>query len=195
MIVEITHRKSGSRTFKPRVQVPADLKKMVEEEIIRCLEVYRGDIDYNLPTIELSYLKKGRTAGYATVILGDGGYVEMPRIDLNSSLLVKYGKKFVERTVTHEIGHIIDAAMTGSMGHDCHWKKIMRKLGGSTSRCHHYDVSDAGVRKFKKNWVYVCDCAEHRVTSIKHGKMERGQRRVCRNCNSRLVFSYNESSN
>lgn len=131
---------------------------------------------FKMPTVE--YKKRGATAGTAC----DRTYT----IDLNSVLLMENIEDFLSRTVIHEFGHLVDGIVnpaTRSRGwsrkrslHGPTWKRIMRMLGGPTSRCHSYDTTNSAVKKRgQAKHVWTCSCGSPagimKIGNIRHMKM------------------------
>ena len=131
---------------------------------------------FKMPTV--LYKKRGATAGTAC----DQTYT----IDLNSVLLMENIEDFLSRTVIHEFGHLVDGIVnptTRSRGwrrkrslHGPTWKRIMRMLGGPTSRCHSYDTTNSAVKKRgQAKHVWTCSCGSPagtmKIGNIRHMKM------------------------
>jgi len=131
--------------------------------------------NYKLPTVR--YAKKGTTAGTANI----RGNV----INLNLVLLMENGQVFIDRTVTHELAHLIDGYLhpenymrirgRKSSPHGPDWKRVMRLLGAEPSRCHSYDTTNAKVQKSPRA-KYVWKCTDPRcgvdmdLGAIRHAK-------------------------
>ena len=142
------------------------LYEQVTEEIKRCLYVeaeHYGIERKPMPTV-LYYLR-GRTAGQA--------FSYQNKVRLNKDLLLKYKKDFIKRTVTHEMGHIIATRHYGRCGHNGFWKKVMRILGGPTSRCHSYETTPARVHKKIKTICKGCGATVHVGTKVAN-KIKKG---------------------
>ena len=149
----------------------ATLEAGVNQEIRRCLSValerYGKFIDF--PTV--TYDVRGKVAGYANSIHN--------KVRFNYVLLMENGQTFIDRTVRHEMAHIICDKVYGHLvsrngrrqAHGKHWKSVMRVLGGDPSRCHSYDVSNTRVRRTTK-YVYVCANCGTEVTMGKQRHMK-----------------------
>ena len=129
---------------------------------------------FKMPTVK--YTKRGQTAGTAC----DQTYT----IDLNSVLLMENVDTFMARTVIHEFGHLVDGIVNPSTRsgwgkrslHGPTWKRIMRMLGGPTSRCHSYDTTNSKVKKRgQAKHVWTCSCGSPagtmKIGNIRHMKM------------------------
>lgn len=125
------------------------LYEQVNKEIKRCLKVeseHYGIELKSMPTV--LYNLRGHTAGKA--------HIYENKLRLNRDLLFKYKKDFIKRTVTHEMGHLIATRQHGKSGHGPFWKRVMRILGGPTSRCHSYETTPARVHKKIKTICKAC---------------------------------------
>jgi SprT protein len=69
--------------------------------------------------------------------------------------------------------------------HGPEWRAIMQDLGADPSRCHNYDVSGLAQRRLAY-FDYQCGCMTHRLSSIRHNRITRGQRYLCRRCGEPL---------
>lgn len=150
-------------------QMKAKVERKLKETIARANEIYAHRPNYRkikMPTVK--YAKRGRTAGTADV--------RAEVIDLNAVLLMENGDDFINRTVVHEMAHIIDYilhpenfesgydfdsfAAAGGYGnrffrprrakrsvHGPTWKAIMRDMGADPSRCHTFDTMNASVKR------------------------------------------------
>ena len=154
--------------------VKAQVKATIEKCIVTANAHY--DRTFKYPTI--IYKKRGATAGTAC----DRTYT----IDLNSVLLMENVEDFLKRTVIHEFAHLVDgvvnaAAKNGGWGrkrdiHGPRWKRIMMLLGGPTSRCHSYDITNSRVKKRGQvKHVWTCSCGSPagtlKIGNIRHTKM------------------------
>jgi len=68
-------------------------------------------------------------------------------------------------------------------GHE--WQPIMRQRGAEPTRCHDYDVSGLDARRLKY-FDYHCSCMRHQLSSIRHNKVAKGQRYLCKRCGEPL---------
>jgi SprT protein len=167
--------------------VSNELKQRVfeklQQSIDRAHEYYDHKYTFEFPTVRFTLT--GTTAGTANS--------NRNVIDLNSTLLVENENAFINRTVPHELAHLIDAIVNpetrdtkfsfGSGGryrrtkrsiHGPTWKRIMVMLGCDPLRCHSYDVSS--VASPKKTFTYHCKCGNSVMNlSVKrHNKMFKG---------------------
>jgi hypothetical protein len=97
-------------------------------------------------------------------------------------LLIKLSTPLTERstedelasTCSHELAHIIDAALHGRSSHGPEWRRIHRLMGGDAKRCHNIDTT--GLKKPRKRLVIRLkgddNGREHRITMNRWKKYE-----------------------
>ena len=135
--------------FGIKIGIRIMIYKQVTREIMRCLRAESEHFGIELkPMPTVLYDLKGHTAGKA--------FIYENKLRLNRGLLLEYKKDFIDRTVTHEMGHLIATRQHGSCGHGPFWKNVMRILGGPTSRCHSYKTTPARVHKTINTICEVC---------------------------------------
>lgn len=139
--------------------ITAAIKQKVTDKLKACIAIAnkRYGIDVKFPNV--TYQKRGTTAGTATY----GTWT----IDLNPVLLAENEEDFINRTVPHELAHLITdmvyphahKRMYGQKRspHGSEWQSVMHVLGANASRCHSYDVSNARVKN-KASYDYKCNC-------------------------------------
>ena len=120
------------------------------------------------------YEKRGTTAGTASYVKWE--------IDLNAGLLMRNVEDFIERTVPHELAHLITDRVYPENHHnrgfqitrggrfkrakrDVHgadWQSVCTVLGMSNiTRCHQYDTSETKVVKSNgRQDKWQCGCGE-----------------------------------
>jgi len=113
-------------------------------------------------------------------------------IRLHRRALEEYGDDFINRTLVHEFAHILQYCnCSNSQPHGREFKMFMRLLGGSTKRCHSYNLRalvPEKVRKTAKTFSYKCQCRTHEISTIRHNRVLSGKATYCcANCNSQLV--------
>lgn len=129
--------------------------------------------DFEAPKVTFDL--RGKTAGAANYAAN--------HIRLNDVLLRENQETFINRTVPHEVAHLLAFALYGSRisAHGPEWKNVMRRLGETPSRCHTYDTTNATVRRVAKFSMF-CACREHQVTALVLGRITRGVKYKCRLC-------------
>lgn len=152
--------------------------KRVHELLAQARELYPNA---NIPTVAVRFTVRGTCAGKANY---------MHRyVNFNPVLLEENGQAFIDRTVVHEVAHIVTDAVhwRPTRAHGKEWRSVMRKLGVSEpTRCHSYDVSNARVRTVRR-FTYKCGCASHELTTVRHNKILRGYGYTCQNCGQALT--------
>lgn len=84
-------------------------------------------------------------------------------------------------TFTHELAHILVNFIEGKcQGHNHKWKAMHKLLGGNAKTTHSYDVSH--LRPKRTTFAYKCNCATHKLSTLRHNKILRGSIFSCRSC-------------
>jgi len=177
--------------------VTTEMKTRVADHLMNKLSLARNifgaEMDsFNTPNV--IYKKRGTTAGTADYRKWE--------IDLNSTLLMENDQLFIDRTVTHELAHLITHHLypmnhTGfgkRSPHGSDWKHVMMHLGAEPSRCHSYDTTNSKVQKrgqAKHKWT----CNECGVSielgSVRHNKMLMGAARYWkRGCSKHHTYEH-----
>ncbi len=135
------------------------------------------------PRTDIRFDLRGKSAGQARYSTRG-----QPVIRYNPQLLAENGERFLNRTLPHEVAHIIAHRVfgTGIRPHGAEWQTIMQLFGADSSRCHDYDTSRAGTRLLTR-YAYHCGCREHALTSIRHNRILAGQVYYCRACGKALA--------
>jgi SprT protein len=132
--------------------------------------------------VEVSFALRGQTAGDACGHTG--------RIRYNEDLLVRYGDRFLEEIVPHEVAHVVVArAFRGRCRpHGEEWREVMRTFGAPARSCHAFETVPA--RRMKRI-PYRCLCPDpHLLTLRAHRRIRRGHAEYrCRLCANVLVWS------
>ena len=137
-----------------------------------------------MPEIDVRFDLRGQAAGMA-VFPAKG----KPYIRYNLQLLELNRQDFLERTVPHEVAHIAAHVIYGTAirPHGAEWAALMKLYGAESTRCHRYDTSQTSTRKLRR-YTYRCSCREHQLTSIRHNRVVKGMRYLCRSCGEKLSF-------
>ena len=141
----------------------------------------------DLPEAQSDFSLRGRCAGQAKV---DHSGTTSLRSNLN--LLSETLTDFLAQTIPHEVSHlVINWQARGKKQrprpHGLEWQLVMQNCYGlQPVRCHTYLTSPA--RCIPRNFVYRCNCREHRLTSIMHKKLSRRYRALCKSCRTQLKF-------
>jgi SprT protein len=155
------------------------LHALVENRITNLLEVAKSKFGIIMDKPTIVYNLKGTKAGTASI---------QNVIRLNPVLLEQNVDEFIQRTVAHELAHILSYKLYGTLAHDKYWKRVMVSFGVEPSRCHSYDVSNVQRAKHIKTFIYKCKCKEHIITSIRHNKIvKNGTKYSCCHCHTVIM--------
>lgn len=148
------------------MHVTADVKTRVAHKLKEGIAIAKREYGVDLPMPQVQYTKRGTTAGVA--------HLREWIINLNPVLLMQNVDTFLQRTVPHELAHLITERVYPEAHkrirgakrepHGEKWQSVMRKLGAPVSRCHSYDVSDARVKRNITTYTYQCPKCQHIYT-------------------------------
>jgi len=159
-----------------------DVQEQVDFWFQLAEELY--DRTFNRPDISLDL--RGKTAGQAYC------HLQYPKIRINRQLMEENGQEFYNRTIPHEVAHIVASQLTDGKckPHGTWWKSVMRDFGCEATRCHSYDTTNARQRTVPRKHVYACSCQTILFTSIRHKRSQEhgGQYYRCRKCNTDLTY-------
>jgi SprT protein len=128
-----------------------------------------------MPTISFDLV--GTTAGKA--------FYKQRHVQLNAVLLMENLEKFKERTIPHELAHLLVFHLHEFPGgHGKEWQAVMHTLGLEASRCHSYDVTNSRTTTQKDG--YACGCGPSPVSARVHSKLQRGVTFTCSRCKKKL---------
>ncbi len=133
--------------------------------------------------VQVRFDLTGKTAGM--VLFPHRG---TPVIRYNAVLLEENGDHFLNRTVPHEVAHIVARRQFGKRirPHGKEWREVMRLFNAESSRCHNYDTTRSSRRQMKR-FTYRCTCQTHQLSSVRHNRVLRGQTYLCVSCKQPLV--------
>ena len=182
--------------------IDAKLSDMVNKKIndlIKILNEKIPNFDTNLIP-EPEYDLKGVKAGEIRYYIDENGRCYDYSLHFNPILLKENVNVFINRTVPHEIAHIVDRALLGykkyMRNHGKNWKSIMSIFGVDEILAYHsYDTSSVEStikRRAKKRFVYTCNCmTTHLLSRHQH---KHSEQYICRTCSSRLTFTGKEKT-
>jgi len=150
-------------------------------------DIYSKNLSY--PRIRWNL--RGTTAGKASL--------QKWEVHLHPELVESERQDYIDRTPAHEVAHLVAFKVYGIQrtrrgrvqAHGTAWKSVMRSFGLDPSRCHSYDVSKVRQthKRTERKYVYACGCMEHRLTSIRHRRIEtQGKYYLCTHCKERLKY-------
>ena len=156
-----------------------ELKALAEAKLEATFLEFEQKLDRKLSRPEVTFDLKGRTAGYA--------FHNPLRVQLNAGLYKANKEDFLERTVPHEVAHIVQFEVyPHSKPHGYEWQNLMYLIGLEPTRCHQYETTPA--RKHVK-WSVTCTtCGRvYKVGSAVLRRLTSGQRKYyCTVCNTQL---------
>lgn len=173
-----------------------ELIKMVEEKTLELMILANEKFDRDFPFPELKFTKTGRASGGAIIptenLMRHQPRTRLGTMNFNLEIMRNNLDTFLNRTVRHEIAHLIDAYLHGrTRPHGRNWKAVMYALGDrNPTRCHEYNMENVKVRRLKKRYIYACDCMEHEITVIRHKRARSGaQTYYCKTCRKDITWT------
>jgi SprT protein len=170
--------------------ITLEMKYLVNDKITECIKKFKDKTGFTLEFPDIRYDLKGCTAGQAHY----GKYQEDAYIRLNSSIFKDNTDKFVERTVPHEVAHLLARYYFLKMGiykikpHGKEWRNIMKILGvNNITRCHSYTIKE-DQRKRQQRYSYKCNCKTFALSSTRHNRILKGKCYICTDCRNKLVY-------
>ena len=159
-----------------------DLQRQAVEKARYWIDFANDKYDLNIPYPNVSFKLRGKCAGKACYRDNEVRY--------NAVLLEENNDKFLNRTVPHEVAHIVTRHKYGrnATAHGYEWKSVMRAFGLTPTRCHSYDVSNSAIsrRNIEKQFLYKCACRTFELTVIRHRRIIKGAIYTCRKCKTHL---------
>lgn len=139
---------------------------------------------HQFPMIPVLFDLSGRAAGMYKV------HNKKRIIRYNPYLFAKYFDDNFTTTVPHEVAHYVVDMLYGCSRvkpHGVEWQQVMLSLGAEPRATGSYDLSGIPIRRQQRH-IYQCACTLHRISTVRHNKILRGQANYyCRNCNSALI--------
>jgi SprT protein len=136
-----------------------------------------------LPDPVIRFDLRGQAAGQARWCSS-----ERPTLRYNLDIARRHEFDFLERTVAHEVAHLITAACHGrTRPHGAEWRSVMAYFGiPDASRCHDYALEGIRVKR-QRRWDYRCGCSTHELSTTRHKRMLAGTARYhCPRCRRAL---------
>ncbi len=136
-----------------------------------------------LPDPEIRFDLRGLAAGQAQWRRNT-----RPLIRFNLAIAKNHEQAFLERTVPHEIAHLVTTACHGrTRPHGREWQAVMAFFGvKEVHRCHDFTVDEADIRR-QRCWIYDCGCSSHELSTTRHNRIAAGKTRYyCRRCQGEL---------
>ena len=126
--------------------------------------------------------QRGKAAGTA--------HLQRNIIKINPILFINNREEFFQQVIAHEVAHLITFQLYGRVRpHGKEWQQVMTKVFKRPAlTTHQLDTKDVAGKEF----TYRCACTTHQLTIRRHNKVLKGNRYLCKNCRSELVFQCNE---
>jgi SprT protein len=133
---------------------------------------------YPLPPLAVKFDLKGAASGQA--FRKNGQCV----VRFNLAIAKENIEEFLVRTVPHELAHILQFIHRPRVRpHGPEWQSFCRILIGKTiPRCHSYEVAHLKRKVERKKYLYSCGCRTIHLSSVKHGRIQKGVRYSCVKC-------------
>jgi SprT protein len=154
------------------------LQGRVVAHTLTLLQAAAQRLGVKTPDPQIRFDLRGRVAGQ--VRFGSRGpWV----IRYNPVLMQANAEDFLSTTVPHEVAHLVAYAKYGLRirPHGPEWRSVMHFYGVVPERCHRYDLSDVSGRALRQ-FDYHCSCRDHRLSSIRHHRVQAGRAYICRRC-------------
>ncbi|WP_162622673.1 SprT family zinc-dependent metalloprotease [Salinisphaera orenii] len=169
----------------------------VDDEVPRAAQV-RAEVDHwlgrareilhlepkKLPAPDVVFDLVGCAAGQA--VLATRPRRQVDKIRFNAGLLASHPMSMLRETVPHEVAHVAVHRRYGRRvkPHGPAWRELMQSFGVPARACHRLPVEPS--RRMQR-FAYRCGCAETAwLTTIRHNRVARGQRYLCRRCGVEL---------
>lgn len=168
-----TSRTSG--TFVPH-HIRLRARQAIADAVVRGCEVL--GLPLFMPAC--SFDLRGTTAGQALCQFL-GRKLVGATVRINGQLLLDNEQEMLEETLPHEVAHILTDLKhgRGTKPHGAEWQRVMLALGKQPTRTHEMETTPA--RTVARDFVYRCSCKLHRLTAIRHRKIQ--SRKASYRCN------------
>jgi len=156
---------------------------MVLARLAECLHAVQRHFEIVTDRLQVSFDLSGTSAGQYR-IQGRGTAYGTHRLRFNPYLLARHLDDSLRSTVPHEVAHFAVAMAyptRSTRPHGPEWQQVMHLLGAQPLVTHRYALDGLPVRR-QRRWRYRCDCAQHRVSTTRHNRIQRGTLYLCRNC-------------
>lgn len=166
---------------------PEQIKQLAIDAVRAAEQRARDYYTIRLPAAKIDFSLRGRCAGQARVECSGATFLR-----INLKLLSENLADFLQQTIPHEVSHLVINWQARKKNkrprpHGPEWQAIMQNCYGlQPIRCHAYHTTLA--RFVPRNFLYRCECREHRLTSIMHKRMSRRYKALCKSCGAQLKF-------
>lgn len=170
-----------------------NLRSLAEAAVREAEARVRRHFKITLPESTIDFSLRGRCAGQAKIT-----HKGEASLRINLQLLAENLEDFLKQTIPHEVAHLAVNWQARKQRirprpHGPEWQAVMRDCFGlEPIRCHSYQTTAARV--VPRNFLYRCNCREHRLTSIMHKRISSCYQALCKKCKTTLNFVGREES-
>ena len=172
-----------SYLVRPSLPVPYALKdqamRSLRDWVLKARQIF--DIDIPMPTIGFDLT--GRTGGIA--------YASTNHIRQNVTLLQENPDEFFNRTIPHELAHLITRRLHPKpkriKPHGPEWQGVMCRLGLEPRRTHDMDTTNARAVTRTQDPRFSCACGPQSLGATKRNRWLKGVTYICSACKEPLV--------
>ncbi len=163
---------------------PIDTARQLEVTGLTDEFIFRAEKLFNTPLerIPVAFDLKGRSAGMFRIKNGE------KQIRYNPWIFSLHYESNLHDTVPHEVAHYVVSTLFGSRGikpHGSEWQNVMIALGREPKTTCDFSIEGIPGRQMRY-FAYRCVCQDHKVSSIRHNRILKGQIYHCRRCRSQL---------
>jgi SprT protein len=157
-----------------------EIQTALIEATRKAYDIANAKLQRQIPYPSIVFNIRGKCAGRANCLFNVIRYnVELARHNFEA---------FLERTVKHEVAHVVAVKYYNcKAGHNREWRWIMEDVfGQEASRCHSYDTSNCAARK--TYWhIYRCMCGKDlRVGTKYHNQIQANQTILHKTCRTAI---------
>ncbi|MCU7554375.1 SprT family zinc-dependent metalloprotease [Alteromonas sp. ASW11-19] len=158
-------------------QVTQTARAAVMQRVAHLYNEAQQHFQRRFPLPEITYRRSGRNAGTA--------FLNQNRINLNGPLFTANQSAFLAEVVPHEVSHLLVWQLYGRVKpHGEQWQYVMETVFDTpATTTHQFDLAPLNI----STYPYRCQCDVVQLSVRRHNKVLRGQRYVCRRCNTSLV--------
>ena len=119
-------------------------------------------------------------------------------VDYHAKALEHYGLERFQKTLAHEFCHILQFVnRPGDKAHGIYFYRCMSILGFTNLKNSYHDFDLRAVtgkpRRKQRRWEYKCDCQTHKIATVTHNRVQRGQQsRICKSCRATIHWTGKE---
>ena len=177
----ILARMGNGRTRQERTR-DGELEHQAAEHTLRLLRAAADHFRVRIAVPSIRFDLRGKAAGQVRIVPGPTCLVRY-----NAALLIRHPSAFLAQTVPHEVAHVVVFHVHGPRRrpHGGEWQTVMRLFGAVPERCHSFEVDGLQARRLR-HYDYHCGCRAHRLSSIRHNRVQGGQIYLCRCCGQPL---------